>query len=84
MAKARVEIVDDDVCLAALFGASGKFPGRVYLEKLGYLVSTNCYSKHSVEGWWYLIYLSAMLAVSLLFRVSNMLVLFLSVKGVQA
>ena len=42
MAEAWVEVVDDDVCLAALFGASGEFPGRVYLEKFGDLVSTNC------------------------------------------
>ena len=38
MTEARVEIVDDDAWLAALFGASGELTGRVYLEKFGDLV----------------------------------------------
>ena len=39
MAEARIEAIDDDIWLAALFGASGELAGRIYLEKLGYLVS---------------------------------------------
>ena len=39
MAKSRIEVVDDDVWLAALLGASGELAGRVYLEELGDLVS---------------------------------------------
>ena len=33
MAEARVEIVDDNVGFAALFGASGEFAAREDLEK---------------------------------------------------
>lgn len=39
MTEARIEVVDDDVWLAALLGASGKLAGRVYFKKLGDLVS---------------------------------------------
>ena len=42
MTEARVEVVDDDVWLAALLGSSGKLAGGEDLEKLGDLVSARC------------------------------------------
>lgn len=41
MAEAGVEVIDDDVRLAVLFGADGKLAGRVNLEEFGDLVSEN-------------------------------------------
>ena len=42
MAEARIEVVDDDFRLAALFGASGELAGGEDLEEFGDLVSTIC------------------------------------------
>ena len=49
MAEARVKVVDDNVGLAALFGASGEFAAREDLEKFRDLVPTSNQLHCSVE-----------------------------------
>lgn len=41
MAEARVEIIDNDIALAALFDATGEFAAREDLEKFRDLVSAS-------------------------------------------
>ncbi len=41
MAEARVDIIDNDVALAALFDSTGKFTAREDLEKFRDLISAS-------------------------------------------
>lgn len=86
MAEARVEVVDNDVGLAAFSGAGGEFAAREDLKKLRDLVSASHQLQNSVRIFREQVgkYLSPMFAVSLLFRASNMLSLFLSSIGDHA